>query len=195
MGPNLTCLACGAPGAIALPSDERPGVTCTACQRVQPRRPYEALRLKGAAGPGSVLCPACGQGILAPETGCPRCGHGRTGISRAWTLGAATAGVVGLLGVIGMLTVGSALRKSPGPLMNGLVILMSMVFSGYGVRAVVEPTTLRIAASQGHDSWGKSEYGPSQPASRREGVTMGLTFLGIGAVLLLLGFFLGRLAR
>jgi hypothetical protein len=79
--------------------------------------------------------------------------------------------------------------------MNAFAIFMSMTFSGYGVRALVDPATLRIAASQGHDVWGKNEYGPTQTATRGQGVTMGRTFLVIGLGFLLLGIFFGRLAR
>ena len=68
-----------------------------------------------------------------------------------------------------------------------------MVFSGVGVRALQRPTSLSIAPVAGHDAWGKTEYGPSRQATREEGTMTGAIFLVVGAGLLFLGVFFGKL--
>jgi hypothetical protein len=112
-----------------------------------------------------------------------------------WAIPIAVAGLVGVIGLAGMVTIGSVLRSPPGAVMNAFVLLMSMIFCSVGVRALRSPTTLRIAPSQGNDVWGKARYGPTQTATAAQGIRMGYTFIVIGVLMLPLGIFLGRLVH
>jgi hypothetical protein len=48
-------------------------------------------------------------------------------------------------------------------------VLMSMVFSGVGVRALQRTTSLSLAANEGQDAWGRQQWGPSRQATAEEG--------------------------
>jgi hypothetical protein len=209
----FACHACGAEGAITLPGDGVV-VVCSACGKSQPRRDYELERIRadlvrgleraarerdlGPDKPGDLpeptVCPACGDDLWTEEHGCPTCGHGRR---RSLARNAEVFPFVVAFGVLAIGAAGAAVvgvGAKSGPWMNALSVLMSAIFSGFGVRALQRPTTLSIAPAVGTDAWGKTEYGPSRQATSEEAIRTGAIFLVVGAGLLLLGVFFGKLA-
>jgi hypothetical protein len=107
-----------------------------------------------------------------------------------WLVPIGVSCAFGLLGVLGLYTVGRV--PSMGPGVNLAMIGMSMVFSGLGTRQLQAPTAFSMASVDHHDAWGHAHYGPSRPATAKEGRTNGAVSVAVAVLMVLIGIFIGR---
>ena len=100
-------------------------------------------------------------------------------------------GVLGL-GIAALFGIGTVVSKG-GPIVNLAFVATGAGLSAFGVRAIRSPTTLQIAPAQGHDAFGQSQFGPSRPATREQGMLAGAICLVVGALCVIFGVFVGAL--
>jgi len=164
---HFACKYCGAKDAIGLPPGSGQLVVCTACRKPQPRRIYEG---ESAAGPPAPLPPRT-FGVLPVIVFAGLCGLGFGGVA--------------LLGV-----------PAPGGFaVNAAMILGGAVASMLGTWAAKNPTSFMVSKPMGTDASGTQQWGPSQRATRGQGLVNGLAAVGMGVLLVALGVFLGVLVR
>ncbi len=107
-----------------------------------------------------------------------------------WLVPFAVSCAFGVVGVVGLYTVGRV--PSIGPGVNLAMIGMSMVFSVLGTRQLLAPTAFSMASVDHHDAWGHAHFGPSRSATAKEGRTNGAVSVAVAVLMLLIGIFIGR---
>jgi hypothetical protein len=162
----FTCRYCGAKDAIALSPGGSPLVVCTGCRKPQPRRIYE------------------GQDPTGPTALPPR-----------------TFGILPIVVFVGLAVLGFggvALLGVPAPGgfgVNAVMIVAGAAASMLGTWVAKNPTSFMVSRNMGTDASGTQQWGPSQRATRGQGLVNGLVAVGVGIVMVALGVFLGVLSR
>jgi hypothetical protein len=64
-----------------------------------------------------------------------------------------------------------------------------------GTWVAKNPTSFMVSRNMGTDASGTQQWGPSQRATRGQGLVNGLVAVGVGIVMVALGVFLGVLSR
>ncbi len=75
--------------------------------------------------------------------------------------------------------------------MSALLILAGAATSALGVWVVKNPTAFGVSRNMGEDAFGMQQWGPSQPATRGQGLVNGLAAVGVGILVVALGVVLG----
>jgi hypothetical protein len=144
-------------------------------------------------------CPSCGDELFTREFGCPRCGHGRKSFVARHGESLVWIGFVAML-LIGACGVGIVGLVAPSTFVMGVLVASgSFVVTGaslfaFGIRAIRDPTSLRIVDSAGTDASGTPLYKNARNATREQGITAGVTCLIVGLALVAIGVAAGPLA-
>lgn len=96
---------------------------------------------------------------------------------------------MGALGLAGVWIVGAP--PPVGPWLNAMMVVMAVIFCGFGTYLLQRPTRFGVAPVTGTDAWGKTEYGATRPATAEEGMTNGAVLVAVGLLFLAIGVFLG----
>jgi hypothetical protein len=106
--------------------------------------------------------------------------------------------VVVFVGLGGLGFGGVSLLRVPAPggfAVNAVLVVAGAAASMLGTWVAKNPTSFMASRNMGTDAFGQHQWGPSERATRGQGLANGLAAVGVGVLLVALGVFLGLLPR